>query len=81
MAGLAEVANDLPIILPLYPRGQATLAGLGLIDVPGVRVVGVDPERIAAAASRALAAPPEGHVPPLWDGLAGNRIAAVLAAD
>lgn len=41
-------------------------------------LVGSDPDRIAAAAEEALANPPPGRVPPLWDGNAGERIARIL---
>jgi len=43
------------------------------------RLIGTDPERIPAEVKRALAEPTTGRVPPLWDGRAGERIAAVLA--
>jgi UDP-N-acetylglucosamine 2-epimerase (non-hydrolysing) len=41
-------------------------------------LVGADPDRISAAADRWLTDPPVGQVPPLWDGLAGQRIAKFL---
>lgn len=42
-------------------------------------LVGNDPERILSSARAALAAPmPPAHAPPLWDGHAAERIAAVL---
>lgn len=44
-------------------------------------LVGNDPDRILSAAKRFLADPPVGRIPPLWDGRAGERIAAILAAD
>lgn len=43
-------------------------------------VVGVDPERIVAEARRVLRDGVEPRCPPLWDGCAGERIAAVLLA-
>ncbi len=44
-------------------------------------VVGTDPERILRAARRALdAAPPQGRVPALWDGRAGERAADAVCA-
>ena len=42
------------------------------------RLVGLDPEVIAAAAEEALTTTPEGLIPPLWDGKAGMRIAEIL---
>jgi UDP-N-acetylglucosamine 2-epimerase (non-hydrolysing) len=42
------------------------------------RLVGRDPDRIVAAAKHVLAAPPPPRAPALWDGRAGERIAAVL---
>lgn len=43
------------------------------------RVVGTAPAAILDALDAALAAPrPEGRVPPLWDGRAASRVAAVL---
>jgi UDP-N-acetylglucosamine 2-epimerase (non-hydrolysing) len=41
-------------------------------------LVGADPDRISVAADRWLTDPPVGQVPPLWDGLAGQRIAKFL---
>lgn len=136
--GLARVANELPVVLPLHPRGRTTLADQGLLEVPGLIVtdpigylefmalmagsaivltdsggiqeettvlgipcltlrdnterpitvsmgtntlVGNDPDRIFSAAKRYLAEPPVGRIPPLWDGRAGERIAAILVAD
>jgi len=45
------------------------------------RLVGRDPGRIVAAARQVLAAPPPPRRPALWDGRAGQRIAAALFAD
>jgi UDP-N-acetylglucosamine 2-epimerase (non-hydrolysing) len=45
------------------------------------RLAGVEPEAIVAAARRVLADPPPPRRPALWDGHAGDRIAAVLVAD
>jgi UDP-N-acetylglucosamine 2-epimerase (non-hydrolysing) len=42
------------------------------------QLVGRDPERIVAAALGVLAAPPPARAPALWDGHAGERIAAAL---
>jgi UDP-N-acetylglucosamine 2-epimerase len=36
---LHEVAAELDVIIPLHPRGRATLAEAGLLDAPRVRVV------------------------------------------
>ena len=36
---LHEVAAELDVIIPLHPRGRATLAAAGLLDAPRVRVV------------------------------------------
>jgi UDP-N-acetylglucosamine 2-epimerase (non-hydrolysing) len=44
------------------------------------QLVGRDPGRIVAAARQVLAAPPAARRPALWDGRAGQRIAAVLLA-
>ena len=43
-------------------------------------LVGRDPERIVATARRVLADPPAKRAPALWDGHAGDRIAAALLA-
>jgi UDP-N-acetylglucosamine 2-epimerase (non-hydrolysing) len=42
------------------------------------RVVGTDPARILAGYREAMATPDSGRRPPLWDGHAAERIAAVL---
>ena len=39
VAGLTHVANRVPIVLPLHPRGRATLGEAGLMDVAGVTVI------------------------------------------
>jgi UDP-N-acetylglucosamine 2-epimerase (non-hydrolysing) len=44
-------------------------------------LVGRDPGRIVAAAREVLAAAPPPRRPALWDGHAGQRIAAALLAD
>jgi UDP-N-acetylglucosamine 2-epimerase (non-hydrolysing) len=44
------------------------------------RLVGRDPDRIVAAAREVLANPPAARRPALWDGRAGQRIAAALLA-
>jgi UDP-N-acetylglucosamine 2-epimerase (non-hydrolysing) len=45
------------------------------------QLVGRDPDRIVAAARQVLAGPPTPRRPALWDGRAGQRIAAALLAD
>jgi UDP-N-acetylglucosamine 2-epimerase (non-hydrolysing) len=136
VAALRDLGERLPVVLPLHPRGRATLAAAGLLEVVAVRVIEplgyldflslvrgatlvvtdsggiqeetttlgipcltlrpnterpitishgtnrlVEPEDLAAAVDAALrgelARPAEG--PPLWDGHAGERIAAILA--
>lgn len=136
VAALHELAARLPIVLPLHPRGRATLTAAGLLDVPGLQVVDplgyieflslvrgssvvvtdsggiqeettilgipcltlrpnterpitithgtnrlVEPDRLGEAVDAALrgelARPGDG--PPLWDGHAGKRIAALVA--
>ena len=42
------------------------------------RLVGNDPEFVYKSAVEVLRDPPQGRVPPLWDGHAGNRIAEIL---
>jgi len=42
------------------------------------QLVGRDPDRIVAAARAVLASPPPARAPALWDGRAGQRIAAAL---
>jgi UDP-N-acetylglucosamine 2-epimerase (non-hydrolysing) len=44
------------------------------------QLVGRDPSRIIAAARQVLASPPRPRRPALWDGRAGQRIAAALVA-
>jgi UDP-N-acetylglucosamine 2-epimerase (non-hydrolysing) len=45
------------------------------------QLVGRDPDRIVKAAREVLTAPPpQPRKPALWDGKAGQRIAAILAA-
>ena len=45
------------------------------------RVIGIDPRRIAPEVLQVLDDPPRPMAPPpLWDGHAGERIAAILAA-
>ncbi len=39
VAALRDATARLPIVLPLHPRGRATLAAAGLEDIPGLRVV------------------------------------------
>jgi UDP-N-acetylglucosamine 2-epimerase (non-hydrolysing) len=137
VGALRELADRLPVVLPLHPRGRARLEAAGLRDVPGITVVDplgyleflslvrgaavvvtdsggiqeettvlripcltlrpnterpvtithgtnrlVEPEALGpmvdAALRGELAGPVDG--PPLWDGHAGERIAAILAA-
>ncbi len=132
---LHVVADHLPVVLPLHPRGRETLAAAGLFDHPGIRAVaplgyldflglvngaaavitdsgGVQEETTvlgvpcltvrpnterpvtithgtnrlvsrsalpdAVAAAVAAGRPATWPVPPLWDGHAGDRIAAVI---
>ena len=136
VAALHMLAERLPIVLPLHPRGRATLTAAGLLDVPRLTVVDplgyleflslvrgsalvvtdsggiqeettilgipcltlrpnterpitishgtnrlVEPDRLGehveAALRGELARPGDG--PPLWDGHAGERIAALVA--
>jgi UDP-N-acetylglucosamine 2-epimerase (non-hydrolysing) len=133
---LHEVAAELDVIIPLHPRGRATLAAAGLLDAPRLRVVdplgyiefmslvrgaaaiitdsgGVQEEttllrvpcltlrpnterpititsgsnrlvttaELSAAVLKACAdGPYTGELPPLWDGKAGPRIAAIMTA-
>jgi len=50
------------------------------VEVGGNAIVGTDPERILAAYRNAMAGPAgQSDVPPLWDGRAARRIAAILA--
>lgn len=137
VAALRVLADRLPVVLPLHPRGRARLEAAGLREVSGITVVEplgyleflslvrgaavvvtdsggiqeettvlripcltlrpnterpvtithgtnrlVEPEALGpmvdAALRGELAGPAEG--PPLWDGHAGERIAAILAA-
>jgi UDP-N-acetylglucosamine 2-epimerase (non-hydrolysing) len=39
VAALHEVAAELDVIIPLHPRGRATLLAAGLLDAPRIRVV------------------------------------------
>ena len=133
---LREAATRLEVVLPLHPRGRATLGAAGIGDVPGLRVIEplgyldflslvrgaaavitdsggiqeettvldvpcltlrpnterpitltagtnrlVSPEGLGRALDAALAGELRrpGDGPPLWDGHAGERIAAALA--
>jgi UDP-N-acetylglucosamine 2-epimerase (non-hydrolysing) len=135
VAAVREVAELVPLVVPLHPRGRATLEAAGLGDDPRVRVIDplgyvdfmslvrgaalvvtdsggiqeettilgvpcltlrpnterpitishgtnrlVEPDQVVAAARQVLtgarAIPTE--PPPLWDGAAGDRIAAVI---
>ncbi|HET9873254.1 MAG TPA: UDP-N-acetylglucosamine 2-epimerase (non-hydrolyzing) [Propionibacteriaceae bacterium] len=136
VAALHAVADLIPVVLPLHPRGSARLRDEGLLDHPGVLVVeplgylqfmglvsgaeavitdsgGIQEETtvlgvpcltlrpnterpvtitdgtnqlvtsasVVERLSAVLAAgrPKKWPVPPLWDGHAGERIAAVIA--
>jgi UDP-N-acetylglucosamine 2-epimerase (non-hydrolysing) len=136
VGALREAAARLGVVLPLHPRGRATLAAAGIGDVPGLRVIEplgyldflslvrgaaavitdsggiqeettvldvpcltlrpnterpitltagtnrlVTPEGLGPALDAALAGKLRrlGDGPPLWDGHAGERIAAELA--
>jgi UDP-N-acetylglucosamine 2-epimerase (non-hydrolysing) len=39
VAALRDAARRIPVVLPLHPRGRASLAAAGLEEVPGLRVV------------------------------------------
>jgi UDP-N-acetylglucosamine 2-epimerase (non-hydrolysing) len=39
VVAMRELAARLPVVLPLHPRGRATLGAAGLLDVPGISVV------------------------------------------
>lgn len=136
VAMLRDVAARLPVVLPLHPRGRATLEGAGLMDIPDLTVVEplgyvaflslvrgatlvitdsggiqeettilgvpcltvrpnterpitishgtnrlVRPEEVAGAVDGVLAGAAgtrPSDPPPLWDGHAGERIAAIL---
>ena len=132
---LAMISGEIPILLPLHPRGRANMETAGLMDLPAVnvcdplgyldfmalmsaarlvltdsggiqeettvlgipcltlrdnterpitvtmgtnRIVGRDPDFIFKSAVEVLQDPPEGRIPPLWDGSAGSRIAEIL---
>jgi UDP-N-acetylglucosamine 2-epimerase (non-hydrolysing) len=136
VGALRELAARIPVVLPLHPRGRATLGDAGLTESRGILVVDplgyldflslvrgsalvvtdsggiqeettvlripcltlrpnterpvtishgtnrlVTPEALGSmvdlALSGGITAPPDG--PPLWDGHAGERIAAILA--
>jgi UDP-N-acetylglucosamine 2-epimerase (non-hydrolysing) len=133
---LHEVAAELDLIIPLHPRGRATLTAAGLLEAPRIRVVdplgyvefmslvrgaaaivtdsgGVQEEttllrvpcltlrpnterpititsgsnrlvtrgELAAAVLKACDdGPYAGELPPLWDGHAGPRIAALITS-
>jgi UDP-N-acetylglucosamine 2-epimerase (non-hydrolysing) len=136
--GLHAVADQAEVVLPLHPRGRASLSAAGLFDHPRVRVIDplgyvefmglvrgaaavvtdsggvqeettmlgvpcltirpnterpvtithgtnrlVTRERLPEAVEAALRAgrPESWPTPPLWDGRAGERIAAIIEAD
>jgi UDP-N-acetylglucosamine 2-epimerase (non-hydrolysing) len=135
VAALRELAERLPVVLPLHPRGRQMLESVGLHDLPGIHVVEplgyldflslvrgaavvvtdsggiqeettildvpcltlrpnterpitithgtnrlVTPEELDTAVDGALNGElaRRGDGPPLWDGHAGERIAAIL---
>jgi UDP-N-acetylglucosamine 2-epimerase (non-hydrolysing) len=39
VGALRQATRRLPLVLPLHPRGRATLAAAGLEEVPGLRVI------------------------------------------
>ncbi|HEX2755447.1 MAG TPA: UDP-N-acetylglucosamine 2-epimerase (non-hydrolyzing) [Candidatus Limnocylindrales bacterium] len=139
VAMLDAVMAQLPVVLPLHPRGRAMLAAAGLVDGPRLRLIEplgyiaflslvrgaavvvtdsggiqeettilgvpcltvrpnterpitishgtnrlVEPDEVGPWVARILAAPPGAPVlaatepPPLWDGHAGDRIAAIV---
>jgi UDP-N-acetylglucosamine 2-epimerase len=136
VAALHEVAAELDVIIPLHPRGRATLTAAGLLESPRVHVVdplgyiefmslvrgaaaivtdsgGVQeettllrvpcltlrpnterpititsgsnrlvtrPELAAAVLKACDDGPYTGELPPLWDGHAGPRIAAIITS-
>lgn len=137
VAMLRDVAARLPVVLPLHPRGRATLEDAGLMDIPSLTVVEplgyvaflslvrgatlvitdsggiqeettilgvpcltvrpnterpitishgtnrlVRPDEVPGAVDAVLAGGTSSRAaepPPLWDGHAGERIAAILA--
>lgn len=138
VAAVHQVADRLPVVLPLHPRGRARMEQAGLLEHPGMTVIdpqgyldfmslvqgaavvvtdsgGVQEETtvlgvpcltlrpnterpvtithgtnrlvrregLATAVDAVLAAgrPDTWPVPPLWDGRAGERIAAVIAQE
>ena len=135
VAMLRDVTESLPVVLPLHPRGRATLAAAGLVEGPRLRIIAplgylefislvrgsavvvtdsggiqeettvlgvpcltvrpnterpitithgtnrlVRPLEVGAAVRELVASPPvpPAEPPPLWDGHAGERIAAIL---
>ncbi|WP_328911714.1 MULTISPECIES: non-hydrolyzing UDP-N-acetylglucosamine 2-epimerase [unclassified Streptomyces] len=133
LCALGRVAERLPLLLPVHPRAEKRLAGIGvpagvrlvppagyldfialqdsarvvLTDSGGVQeettslgvpcvtlrdnterpitveqgtnvLAGRDPARIVGTVHRVLDSPPAPRRPELWDGRAGDRIAAVL---
>lgn len=137
VAGVRAVAAQLPIVIPLHPRGRATLEDAGLRPDGRIRIVEpmgyrdflslvrgaqlvvtdsggiqeettilgipcltvrpnterpitisqgtnrlIEPEDLGSAVARILAdgIGPRREAPPLWDGGAGDRIGAIVAA-
>ena len=133
--GLNRVADLIPLVVPLHPRGEQMLRSVGLGSHASVRILppqgyldfmalmagsslvltdsggiqeeatilgvpcitirdnterpitvsmgtndlaGTDPDLIVSLASKKLTKPSSATQPPLWDGLAGKRIASVL---
>ena len=60
--------------------GLTARFGSPLFELRQARIVGIDPDAVAEAAEEALARDWEPAEIPLWDGAAGERIAAVMSA-
>jgi len=132
---MSMVSEEVPILLPLHPRGRRNMEAAGLMDLSTIivcdplgyldfmalmsgarlvltdsggiqeettvlgvpcltfrnnterpitltmgtnRLVGRDPDFIYKSAVEVLQDPPEGRIPPMWDGRAGTRIAEIL---
>jgi len=132
---LGRVSEEIPVLLPLHPRGRRNMESAGLMDLSTItvcdplgyldfmalmsgarlvltdsggiqeettvlgvpcltlrnnterpitltmgtnRLVGRDPDFIYKSAVEVLQDPPDGRIPPMWDGRAGTRIAEIL---